>query len=452
MRIGTLLLISCLFQIAGAQVPFYPTQNISGHRFGSSVAVSGNDIVVSSVSTFLFPVTQGSVYVFEHSNGTLTQTANFAPSTILPTDGFGANVSIDNDIIAVGAPGHEGTGAVFIYRKNGTQWEFEHQLASPFSAPGGLFGTNTVIHDDLLLVAAPAAMQPGVPQFSGYVHIFQLVDTQWNYMHSMSLGNVTNYGEKIRKDGTTIIISGTTNSEGKKFVNYLLSTSSPEFGSAEQIISDFQIAEDRLYLLTRESQNQEILVIDYLTWDIVNTIAIPASDQIYTSLAVSGDKMFVGSSEYVLQMTRKFPVEYFRKVGSEWQYQYPIFGTAPDGDDNFGQALAIDGENLVIGAPQEGVVFATGNAYYLNTSTLSVTGFDSEHVVVYPNPATDSFTVKSDKNQTPEVIEIYSVAGKKLQQTNSVSSVDISHLQTGIYFARITFADGILHTCKIVKQ
>src|SRR5690606_26424629 len=140
------------------------------------------------------------------------------------------------------------------------------------------------------------------------------------------------------------------------------------------------------------------------------------------SLAVSGDKMFVGSSEYVLQMTRKFPVEYFRKVGSEWQYQYPIFGTAPDGDDNFGQALAIDGENLVIGAPQEGVVFATGNAYYLNTSTLSVTGFDSEHVVVYPNPATDSFTVKSDKNQTPEVIEIYSVAGKKLQQTNSVSS------------------------------
>ncbi len=58
-------------------------------------------------------------------------------------------------------------------------------------------------------------------------------------------------------------------------------------------------------------------------------------------------------------------------------------------------------------------------------------------LILYPNPVTDGFTIET---QERGVLEIYSVTGQKVgntQITNNKQSIDVSNLQSGIYFAKI---------------
>ena len=79
-----------------------------------------------------------------------------------------------------------------------------------------------------------------------------------------------------------------------------------------------------------------------------------------------------------------------------------------------------------------------------------------EKVVLYPNPTTGELTIEWTGGQVNE-IEIYDVYGRKLEiphcvwndvipsvaQRNEESrTINISHLNNGIYFVRVVFAGG----------
>jgi len=79
----------------------------------------------------------------------------------------------------------------------------------------------------------------------------------------------------------------------------------------------------------------------------------------------------------------------------------------------------------------------------------------AEKIVIYPNPTTGKLRVTSDELQV-ESIEIFDVYGRKLSSNHHITSsshqkIDISHLQAGVYFVKITTEKGII-TKKIVKH
>ena len=76
----------------------------SDAQFGTSVAMSGNTLVVGAPATSLM---QGNAYVFvEPQSGwtDMTQTAELVPSDGFDNDNFGTSVSISGDTVVVGAP------------------------------------------------------------------------------------------------------------------------------------------------------------------------------------------------------------------------------------------------------------------------------------------------------------------------------------------------------------
>ncbi len=66
-------------------------------------------------------------------------------------------------------------------------------------------------------------------------------------------------------------------------------------------------------------------------------------------------------------------------------------------------------------------------------------------MAIYPNPATDELFINMKNETKSMIVEIYNTDGKKVFDKKVVSSftkVDVSELQSGIYFVNILKDDG----------
>ena len=73
---------------------------------------------------------------------------------------------------------------------------------------------------------------------------------------------------------------------------------------------------------------------------------------------------------------------------------------------------------------------------------LSTTDLEKEQLVVYPNPATNTLTLKTSKATRASHYEIYSIDGRKVIQVNGTKEeIDISSLDAGVYIIKM-FSKG----------
>jgi hypothetical protein len=101
-----------------------------------------------------------------------------APEGIVIGDGFGAATSQSGDRLAIGAPGYdriggqtlEDAGAVFVFRRVGVEWAEESTLTAPEPRAGDRFGAAVSLDRDLLAVGAPG---------DGAVYTYRWDGTTW---------------------------------------------------------------------------------------------------------------------------------------------------------------------------------------------------------------------------------------------------------------------------------
>jgi OmpA-OmpF porin, OOP family len=107
-------------------------------------------------------------------------------------------------------------------------------------------------------------------------------------------------------------------------------------------------------------------------------------------------------------------------------------------------------------------VNATGtNVYiyfYIDDVTLTVcTGnneLDDDHrVSIYPNPAVDFINIETASGNSAEFL-IYDAASKKLLDIKNMikTTIDISHLEKGVYYYKLRYDDGVIKTGKVMKM
>jgi hypothetical protein len=126
-------------------------------RFGCSVAVSGNTVVIGACQD---DSSRGSAYVFEKPGSgwaDMTQTAKLTASGGVANDGFGYSVAISGDTIVVGARGDDGSGSAYVFEKPISGWTDMSQtakLTASDAAEGDAFGHSVAIDGDTILVGA----------------------------------------------------------------------------------------------------------------------------------------------------------------------------------------------------------------------------------------------------------------------------------------------------------
>ena len=101
----------------------------------------------------------------------------------------GASVALSGDTLVVGAPQHDGTGAVFVYVRddNGTRsdlrddlWQLQATLTGSDSLAGDGFGTGVALDGNLLVVGAVGADLPGgAGDDAGALYVYRFNGTDW---------------------------------------------------------------------------------------------------------------------------------------------------------------------------------------------------------------------------------------------------------------------------------
>lgn len=153
----------------------------AGARFGHSVAVAEDTILVGALYDSESGPRSGSVYVFEREGHGWLQTAK-----ILPVDGaehahFGTSVALHGSTAIIGAAGPS-AGSAYFFQRTGNGWE---QLARMGPVPEGpsYFGISVDIHGDVAVVGAPSALDAAEAEehahAMGAAHVYERRGSAW---------------------------------------------------------------------------------------------------------------------------------------------------------------------------------------------------------------------------------------------------------------------------------
>jgi choice-of-anchor B domain-containing protein len=128
--------------------------------FGGSALIAGEQVLIGRPGTLIgFPIPAshaGAVHVFRRAGGGLTETGMFAPKDGALGDGFGTALAAEGNLLAVGAPGAAGGGAVYVYeRGTGGKWTERARLTLKDGTETDRLGAAVALRGGVLLAGAP---------------------------------------------------------------------------------------------------------------------------------------------------------------------------------------------------------------------------------------------------------------------------------------------------------
>ncbi len=146
----------------------------SGDRFGTSIKVSGNTVIIGVPGDDDAGPDSGAVFVFEKNrNGSLV----FQQKLVIPpeylTAGFGESIAIDGGVLVVGAPrepttfrkGVANLRAAVFSRTLGQAFDFKQPIVSAANTPNSGFGASIALRGNNMVVGAPERGQAVVFEF-----------------------------------------------------------------------------------------------------------------------------------------------------------------------------------------------------------------------------------------------------------------------------------------------
>ena len=147
-------------------------------QFGHAVGISGDTVVVGAKGNNGF---RGAVYVFEKPEGgwaNMTETAKLTASDAAASDVFGTSVAVSGDTVVVGAPGDADygykSGSAYVFEKPLNGWSDMTQtakLSAEYNAAYDDFGRSVAISGDTAVVGAAGDDIDYAGQGSAYIFV-----------------------------------------------------------------------------------------------------------------------------------------------------------------------------------------------------------------------------------------------------------------------------------------
>jgi hypothetical protein len=145
----------------------------SSDWFGNSVALDGDTLVVGAYGDDDNGSISGSVYVFVRSGTTWSQQQKLVANDGVASGKFGDSVALNGDTLVVGASGDDDkgdmSGSAYIYVRSGTTWSQQQKLVASDGVAGDSFGVFVALDGDTAVVGAY-----GDDGYKGSVYVFAL--------------------------------------------------------------------------------------------------------------------------------------------------------------------------------------------------------------------------------------------------------------------------------------
>lgn len=142
-----------MFWVEEQQLAASDAQQSDG--FGQPVALSGETVVVGAVGVNCESGSIcGAVYVYRRNAVSWVEEQKLMPSDTVHRDRFGISVAISGDTVVVGAEVDDNLGAAYVYRFNGDSWTNQQKLTALTMEPQAHFGISVSIVGDTVAVGA----------------------------------------------------------------------------------------------------------------------------------------------------------------------------------------------------------------------------------------------------------------------------------------------------------
>jgi uncharacterized protein (TIGR03437 family) len=317
-------------------------------RFGRSVAVSGDTLVVGADQDDIEANgSQGSAYVFIRSGGVWSFQQKLTANDGASSDAFGSSIAISGDTVVIGAPFDDsGTnvnqGSAYVFVRSGTGWTQQQKLTASDGEATDRFGNSVAVSGDTVFVGASFDVIGANPS-QGSVHVFVRSGTVWSFQQKLTADD----GEKFDFFGISIAVSGDTVVVGAAIDNI---GANIEQGSA--------------YVFARSGA----------IWSFQQKLTADdgaADNHFGNAVAISGDTMIIGAVRNdVNGNTNQRAAYIFVRSGTVWLNQQKLMADDGAEGDLFGISVALHGNTALIGAHGDdiGAVENQGSAYLFSRS------------------------------------------------------------------------------------
>ena len=291
--------------------------------YGQAVSISGTAAVIGAIGDDDNGEESGSAYVYRYAGDVWSEESKLTASDGEAYDGFGNAAAIDGDLIAVGAPwdddNGENSGSAYLFRHNGVEWIEQAKLLPGDGAPKDSFGRAVGISGDLVIVGADNDDDNGENAGAAYIFRFDFAQRLEQAKLLASDGaEGDGFGDSVDICGDTAII-GASGHDGN----------GDNSGAAYVFRYDGSAWIEEVKLVASDAETK-----DYFGGAVA----------IHGDLAVAGATGDDGAEPYCGSAS------VFRYVGSYWVEEAKIFASDGASIDMFGFAVATDGQTVLIGA------------------------------------------------------------------------------------------------------
>ncbi len=337
-------------------------------RFGASVALSGNTLVVGAPSdasnTQMLAdknnnaADAGAIYIYSRSGSDWTFSHYLKSPNPEAGDHFGEAIAIYNNQIVIGAPlkdqtGQADAGVVYVAELNDNHWALQQTITATNPTTSSYFGRAVAINENHLAIGSPGTDADTVSN-SGVVYLYQLQDMVWTQIQHIEAANADSgdgFGSVIALAGGTLAISAL--GEDSEF----------SIDPSDNTLNDA----GAVYVFEYDQ-------IDWQQTAFLKASTAGAGDAFGTSLSLSNNRLAVGAPNedsldsdnqnndsnaninagavyfYDLLRSQENQSDYIKSPGVN-----PIqnLGT----EQLFGSAIVLTGDRLVVGAPGEKSAF-----------------------------------------------------------------------------------------------
>ena len=326
------------------QQKIVPNVRESGFRFGWSVSISGDYVIVGTASTD--GADAGEAYIFKRSatTSTWTQEYKLVASDASGDDQFGNSVSISGDYAIVGASyedlsGSDGAGAAYIFKRSGVTWTEETKVVASDRAGGDKFGKSVSISGDYAIVGSHNEDHDvtggNVLSNAGSAYIFKrsAATSTWT-QETKIVASDRAVGDQF---GWSVSISGDYAIVGSVYEDHDV--------TGGNVLSNAGSA----YVFKRSgttwTQETKIVASDRA-----------GSDYFGASVSISGDYAIVGAHyedhdfSGANYMSAAGSAYIFKRSGTTWTQTSKISASDRGGSDYFGYSVSISGNRSIVGA------------------------------------------------------------------------------------------------------
>jgi trimeric autotransporter adhesin len=321
--------------------------------FGSSVAISGDTVAIAArfeAGPGDALMNSGAVYVFVRNGTSWTQQAYLKAFNAGANDDFGYSIALSGDTLAVGARSEDATaggdpsnnglqnsGAVYTYTRSGTTWTLQSRLKAPNAGEGDLFGSAVALSDAFLIIGANGEDSTGTTVGTdnnngldnGAVYVYTPDNMGWaltSYLKSSTTDAADQFGSSVALSGNTLVVGALNDDMTGRCAVF---THDGAMWSEEAILS-----------ASNAAPNDSFGVSVAISGD---TIVVGAP---YEDTGLAGGSKGTAADDYGAAYV-------FTRNGVDWSEQAILQAGNRAINDNFGEAVAISGDLIVVGVQGE---------------------------------------------------------------------------------------------------